>query len=265
MAGGIDWFRWHHGSVTDPKFGLVAKKAGARVGDVIAVWAYLLESASANEDRGTVGEIDDEAVEFLLGLDEGMAFRILDAMTQRGLLEAGGRVAAWEKRQPKREDDTAAERKRRQREREHELRAAPIVTEPESQHVTQSHAEVTHGHDREEKRREENSPSLRSGEVSGIALRSKPPAPSPPPPFDGENAEALNGKHVVTLAPNFDLPQDWGEDAERLGWKPAEILVQAEKFRQYWTVGKGQGTRRNVKGWRQTWSNWLAKAAEYRR
>ncbi len=25
MAGGIDWFRWHHGSVTDPKFQLIAK------------------------------------------------------------------------------------------------------------------------------------------------------------------------------------------------------------------------------------------------
>ncbi len=48
MAGGIDWFRWHHGSVTDPKFQLIAKKAGGRVGDVIAVWAALLENGSAN-------------------------------------------------------------------------------------------------------------------------------------------------------------------------------------------------------------------------
>lgn len=114
-----------------------------------------------------------------------------------------------------------------------------------------------------EREREENSSSLRSEEVSGIAVKATPP--TPPPPFDGDNAQVLNGRHVVTLSPNFDLPQDWGEDAERLGWKRPEILVQAEKFRQYWTVGKGQGTRRNVKGWRQTWSNWLAKAAEYRR
>lgn len=27
MAGGIDWFRWHHGSVTDPKLQLVAGNA----------------------------------------------------------------------------------------------------------------------------------------------------------------------------------------------------------------------------------------------
>ena len=98
---------------------------------------------------------------------------------------------------------------------------------------------------------------------SGPAQRSEPPPP--PPPFDGNNAIALNGKSIVSLAATWELPTDWGEDAERLGWKPAEILLQAEKFRQYWTAGKGKGTRRAVKGWRQTWSNWLAKAAENRR
>lgn len=98
---------------------------------------------------------------------------------------------------------------------------------------------------------------------SGPAQRSEPPPP--PPPFDGNNAEALNGKSIVLLSGGWELPTDWGEDAERLGWKPAEILLQAEKFRQYWTAGKGKGTRRAVKGWRQTWSNWLARAAESRR
>ncbi len=47
MAGGIDWFRWHHGSVTDPKFQLVAHRAGVRLGDVMVVWAFVLENASA--------------------------------------------------------------------------------------------------------------------------------------------------------------------------------------------------------------------------
>lgn len=155
MAGGIDWFRWHHGSVTDPKFGLIAKKAGARLGDVLAVWAFVLESASANQDRGTVGQIDAEALEFLLGLDDGSVYRILDAMTARGLLGAGGIVVAWEKRQPKREDETAADRKRRQRERQHEIESKSVVTDSSSLDVTQSHAQVTQCHDREEKSREE--------------------------------------------------------------------------------------------------------------
>ena len=120
MAGGIDWFRWHHGSVTDPKFGLIAKKAGVRLGDVLAIWAFLLESASSNEPRGTIGQVDAEALEFLLGIEEGAVLRILDAMTERGLLLAGGVVAAWEKRQPKRErdDDKSTDRVRAFRERQ---------------------------------------------------------------------------------------------------------------------------------------------------
>lgn len=119
MAGGIDWFRWHHGSVTDPKFGVVAKKAGVRVSDVLAVWVFVLEAASSDADRGTIGQIDFEAVELLLGLEEGQCSRILDAMTQRGLID-GNRIASWDKRQPKRERDTdnSAERTRQYRERQ---------------------------------------------------------------------------------------------------------------------------------------------------
>jgi uncharacterized protein YdaU (DUF1376 family) len=89
--------------------------------------------------------------------------------------------------------------------------------------------------------------------------------PTPPPPFDGTNAGALNGRHVVAIAPHWELPADWGEDAEALGFVPSEVMREAEKFRQYWAKGKGAGKRRNVKGWRQSWSNWLAKAAENRR
>lgn len=91
---------------------------------------------------------------------------------------------------------------------------------------------------------------------------SKAIAPQPPPPFDGKNAEILNGKHVVQLAASFELPEQWGIDAEALGWKPSEVLHQAERMRQWATEGKGKGTRRSVKGWRQTWSNWLEKAAK---
>lgn len=154
MANGIDWFRWHHGSVTDPKFALVARKANVRLGDVIAVWAYVLETASAATARGSFGDIDCEAIDCMLGMDDGSTDAILNAMQERSLID-GGAVLSWEKRQPKREDETAAERKRRQREREHEIEVAASVTSSASRDVTQSHADVTHGHDREEKSREE--------------------------------------------------------------------------------------------------------------
>ncbi|AWG45802.1 MULTISPECIES: hypothetical protein [unclassified Massilia] len=149
MANGIDWFRWHHGSVNDPKFGLVAKKAGARVGDVITVWALVLELASANVERGQCGDIDCEATDFLLGADDGTTDRILEAMRARGLISEG-RVTRWEDRQPKRErvDNTATERKRAQRQRDSAKDGETIT-------VTPSHAASHQVTPREEKSREE--------------------------------------------------------------------------------------------------------------
>lgn len=98
--------------------------------------------------------------------------------------------------------------------------------------------------------------------VSGSALLAAPPSP---PAFDGNNAEALNGKAIVPIAAAWELPETWGVDAESLGWKPPDVIREAEKFRQYWTSGRGSGTTRSVKGWRQSWSNWLEKAARDKR
>lgn len=164
MAGGIDWFRWHHGSVNDQKFPLVARRAGASVAEVIAVWACLLERASMNEEsRGQLGDVPDfEAMDCALGLPDGRCEAVFAALQQRGMVDEAMGITAWDKRQPRREDTTAADRKRAQRERD---AAAQRVTPPD---VTQCHAEsrdVTACHDRGEERREEkeNPPSLRSG------------------------------------------------------------------------------------------------------
>lgn len=104
-------------------------------------------------------------------------------------------------------------------------------------------------------------PNPKRNTGSGPAQSAAPP----PPNFDGRNEEVLNGKSVVPIAAEFELPEQWGIDAEALGWKPGEVLREAEKFRQYWTAGRGKGTRRSVKGWRQSWSTWLSKAAERQR
>lgn len=107
-----------------------------------------------------------------------------------------------------------------------------------------------------QKKEQETAPAAPSGSVQS-------PDPAPPASlFTGLNDEELNGKAVVALAPGWELPDTWGIDAQALGWKPPEILFEAEKFRQYWISGKGAGTRRTVRGWRQGWSNWLSKAAE---
>jgi len=119
MAHGIDWFRWHHGSVADQKFILVAKRSGASVAEVIAVWACLLEAASTSDDRGNSGPVDYEALDCALGMRDGTAQAIHEAMVSRGVVAPNGQIVAWEKRQPKREryDDASTERVRAFRER----------------------------------------------------------------------------------------------------------------------------------------------------
>lgn len=83
----------------------------------------------------------------------------------------------------------------------------------------------------------------------------------PTPPFIGdEGMDLIPAGALVAIAPDWELPEAWGKDAERLGWGGGRILKEAERFRQYWVSGKGQGKRRTLKGWRQSWSNWLRKA-----
>lgn len=160
MAGGIDWFRWHHGSVTDPKFQLVARKSKQSLATVIAVWAFVLEKASASEDRGHFGGLDCEAVDCMFGLDDGATQAILSAMADRGLV-GSDRVASWEKRQVKRErtDDFSSDRVKAFRAKE--------------RHETPSNAvdnqETPRGEERREEKKIEEAPSVKS--PRGCSLR----------------------------------------------------------------------------------------------
>lgn len=149
MAGGIDWFRWHHGSVTDPKFQLVARKSKQSLATVIAVWAFVLEKASASEDRGHFGGLDYESVDCMFGLDDGATQAILSAMADRGLVDAD-RVASWEKRQVKREraDDVSTDRVKAFRSKERQ-------ETPKTNDETPCNAMERQETPREEKRREE--------------------------------------------------------------------------------------------------------------
>ena len=175
MANGIDWFRWHHGSVNDPKFGLVARKAAARVGDVIAVWALILEQASASTERGLFGAIDCEATDFLLGADDGTTARILEAMQGRALVD-GDRVTRWEERQPKRErvDNTGAERKRQQRARDSASSGAETGVTPS--HATSRQVTPREEKSREEEKREDNDNSASAAAGAGVVVVDLDPA-----------------------------------------------------------------------------------------
>lgn len=109
-----DWFRSWHGAPTDPKWLLIAAKAGVKPCHVAYTWWALMDHGSQHADRGCVADFDEETFGHFAGLDVTHVSRIVTTLTEKGLI-ADGHIAQWGKRQPKREDETAAERKRRSR------------------------------------------------------------------------------------------------------------------------------------------------------
>jgi len=219
MAQAMVWYRAYHGTVADPVFGVVAARSKQRRGDVITMWHYLLEEASASSDRGNPGRPDFEAIDLLLGMDEGGAQAIYVAMMAKGLvIEATGRLEAWDRRQPKRErdDSTATDRKRAQRARD-AAADTESCTDAESNGVTEEH-ETSHAASRhvtpdddasrqvtprEEERREEVKPGAK-------APSSTPTAPTRPTCPHAQLQAMYN-----ELLPELPEAKTWGPDRER--------------------------------------------------
>lgn len=246
MAGGIDWFRWHHGSVTDPKFQLAARRANASLPEVLAVWTYLLEKASAAEVRGCFGEIDAEAIDCLFGMDDGKTAAILLAMSDRKLI-GGDCVAAWDKRQPKRErEDSSAERMRAYRERQ-VTPIAPSITD-----VTPCDASVTQKDPRGEERR---------GEIEDI--EQKPEVFCPQQEIiDAYHAELPTARRIREWTPARQalLRARWREKSDR------QTVDWWRKFFAY--VGKSDFLcgRSPVQSGRQPFEislDWLCKSSNF--
>lgn len=110
----MEWFRWYHGAMSDPKWPIIARRSKQNIGTVVSVWVAILEHASQDEERGSLEGFDPEAIDALYGYDDGTTQSVVDAMESKGLL-VDGCVASWGKRQPgrEREDDNSTERVRR--------------------------------------------------------------------------------------------------------------------------------------------------------
>lgn len=162
------WFRWHHGTVNDPKWRVVAARASSAmsrnvtVGHVLSVWACMLECASQSNPRGMLTGWDDEDVAAGLGMDADEVHAIRVAMQGKTLDD--DTLSGWKARQPKAEDLRAADRKRAQREREN----------ASTQAVTKSDDNESHGMSRNvttetETETEENQNLLSSAAPSDAA------------------------------------------------------------------------------------------------
>jgi hypothetical protein len=112
-----DWVRLWHDMPTDPKWRTIARKSGQSIGNVIAVFTFMMCNASGNAaERGTLSGLCAEDIATALDVDECDVQAIFDAMQGR-VVDQDGKLTGWEKRQPKREDSTAAQRKAAWKER----------------------------------------------------------------------------------------------------------------------------------------------------
>jgi hypothetical protein len=146
------WWRSWHGAPTDPKWLSVMKRvvtqcnarnAGGvslRVSDIVAVWYALCDHASQQSDRGNVENFDAESVGDFLGIGEAGVRCILRALHDKGLVN-DHHITNWEKRQPKREDNST-ERVRRMRSRDATVTKNETQRNATKRNVTQRNARV---------------------------------------------------------------------------------------------------------------------------
>jgi hypothetical protein len=104
------WVRLWRDMPSDPKWRTIARRSGQSIGNVIAVFNFMMVHATDTADeRGCLTGFDAEDVATSLDLEEDDVLAIMAAM--EGKVLNGNLLSGWDKRQPKREDGTAAQRK----------------------------------------------------------------------------------------------------------------------------------------------------------
>lgn len=216
------WFRWHHGCVTDPKFRVIASRCvtNVTVGHVVAVWAAMMENASQASPRGVLSGWDDEDVAAGFGFTVEQVSDIRNAM--QGKVLDGEGLAAWEKRQPKREDSSADRTKK--------------WRESKRSEGDDKKRDVTQG---DEAKRKETLETETETETEEKKSKSK------------------SGGRASRLSPDW---QPTAENLEWAKSKRPDIDVQAEteNFRDHWLAKAGKDATKL--DWTRTWQKWIRSA-----
>lgn len=103
---GISWWRSWHGAPTDHKWAVIAARSGVKTGVVIAVAWAMLDYASQQTERGSVTGFDPEEFAIFSGFSEDEIKTVIQAMNDKDIIK-DDRFTNWERRQPKREDDSS--------------------------------------------------------------------------------------------------------------------------------------------------------------
>lgn len=196
----MDWFRFYNGTVGDAKFQLIAKKLQVSAAEVVAMWVLCLEMANQSRNRGSIKNIDFEAVECLLGIAEGVSEQIYAQFIKRKMIDEAGNLTAWPERQSRHDRPSTttpgAERVREFRERQKQIKAAE--TKAETPEIVR---DVTQSNHREDKIRIEDKKQDQELSVDSSVT---PVTPVDPPP--AKKAKAKRIKKTIdkeALSPGF--------------------------------------------------------------
>jgi hypothetical protein len=240
----LDWFRSWHGAPTDPKWLAIARRANVAPGIAVAIAWALMDRASQAADRGSIEGYDAEALAYFYGCEPDQAKAVILAMADKGML-IDGRFTAWERRQPKREDDSA-ERTRAWRDRQQAQRDAP-VTQCDASERNVTLDKIREDTDEKERKKETEVVFSQSSKTEiaiipeiekQITVTTKPKRKVEAGEFIPENWE-----------PN---PENWDFAVKMLGGATA-ARDEIAQFKDYW--GARAGPLAKKRDWQATFRN----------
>lgn len=89
----------------DNKWLAIAVRSGVKAGIVSAIAWELMDYASQQKERGSISGFDIEVYSVFSGFSEDEIKAVIKAMEDKGII-SDGHLTNWEKRQPKREDNS---------------------------------------------------------------------------------------------------------------------------------------------------------------
>lgn len=240
------WWRAYNSAAAHPKLGMLSDRQHR-------AWFNLM--CMASENGGFLPQTSEIAYMLRMSLPETQD--VIADLIKAKLFErfnAKIRPYNWDHRQFRSDSDpTAAERKRRQRQKEAVTRD---VTDDVTVNVTRDVTPASRGPETEtdteaEKKEKKKGGSLRSPVALGEPVTADVTPKAEPAPARATRLASgwLPGPAGVAYAQNKGLSDE-------------ELNREIEKFANYWTAKSGQGATK--RDWPATWRNWVITVIERR-
>jgi hypothetical protein len=109
----LSWYKIFSGLPTDERLAVIAKRAGVKRGEALAVWLALLDHAATASPRGSIEEMDAETLAVTLEFDPAAVEKVIAALREKNMILPGGMIVGWSRHQPLSTSRTRAFRARR--------------------------------------------------------------------------------------------------------------------------------------------------------